>query len=63
MPYISELYSGMNVPQMREEPNDTYGRGMNTCDMERYQFWPTAVAMGSLIGKEFIQVSFPLVSA
>lgn len=25
----------------------------------KYQFWPTAIAMGSLVGREFIQVCPP----
>lgn len=31
--------------------------GNHEGDMTRFQFWPTAVAMGSLVGKHFIQVS------
>jgi len=51
---------GRIANQIRNDRNDSPRTNGLKGDISKFQFWPTAVAMGSLIGRQFIQVSYPL---
>jgi len=48
---------GRIANQIRNDRNDSPRTNGLKGDISKFQFWPTAVAMGSLIGRQFIQVS------
>ena len=55
-------YSGFNR-QARNGHQDGIS-GTDVTDLDKYQFWPMAMAMGSLVGREFCQVgrTFPRIT-
>ena len=45
---LGNLVDIKSIPQMIQQAEQS--------DLDKYQFWPTAMAMGSLLGRKFIQV-------
>lgn len=48
-------YGQRSMPRPGKGPERT-----ETSDVDRFQFWPDAIAMGSLKGRQFTQVSVQL---